>query len=614
MNIQTFILFIIVVVFCSSLDVAYSLNGLKSADLDDDPDSENFEKYNKEDERDAHIVTHSIKRLIVRPDYDKYPYIVKIKTGSNDEIDRDNNEIQIQYVSPKAFPKDKQHQEQGDGGPIAEEVMLKTSYIDLSKDTIVIPMGERGLGYPTKSMYVVLRKSSNKSVHYMNLAYIRHKLKQYTVEWSILDASLFGRSRIDQEFCRGGTCDIYHHLIGSCLISSHKCGQPLHGPPALINKYTWQTGSARIGRGVESDENNNMRSVTLNLGPGGSSTELRLSLAPQRHHNQDVHDGGGGEGWGHKKRKAEDAEEDGKKGDEEEERHIPNSIDLLMLKREEPSASSSSSSTNGNEAETEAHFENVLVGTRSIKSAMLDCNNCEKMGEFFNDYEEEPEFSRLVGETASTLRNDVDADIATEIENELFLKDNPQIPYVGFGHCNLSDLTENPANYSKEIEDIGKFFLTSMRLHCDQNSENRVRSMFTSRFKLLEIQEDFSVGMAHASPVLQYKILTVDEFRTLMTGAFMAKYIRLYREEYLRWKTGHLEFNVALIKVASDQGSSQREIWINDLYRFMALKEFILYGMGPQSKSGTPIEPSFHSFVTENEKRIKRLVQAYGVL
>lgn len=185
-----------------------------------------------------------------------------------------------------------------------------------------------------------------------------------------------------------------------------------------------------------------MRSVTLNLGPGGSSTELRLSLAPQRHHNQDVHDGGGGEGWGHKKRKAEDAEEDGKKGDEEEERHIPNSIDLLMLKREEPSASSSSSSTNGNEAETEAHFENVLVGTRSIKSAMLDCNNCEKMGEFFNDYEEEPEFSRLVGETASTLRNDVDADIATEIENELFLKDNPQIPYVGFGHCNLSDLTE----------------------------------------------------------------------------------------------------------------------------------------------------------------------------
>lgn len=39
----------------------------------------------------------------------------------------------------------------------------------------------------------------------------------------------------------------------------------------------------------------------------------------------------------------------------------------------------------------------------------------------------------------------------------------------------------------------------------------------------------------------QYKILTVDEFRTLMTGAFMAKYIRLYREEYLRWKTGHLE-------------------------------------------------------------------------
>lgn len=159
-----------------NLQPSKALNGLKSADIDDDPDSDNFEKYAKEEDRDAHVISQSLKRLIVRPENEKYPFVIKINTSDTDtdEVDRDKNEIMIKYRSPKAYPK-VQGSEDGDAGPIFQEVTIKTSYIDMTKDLIVIPMGERGLGYPVKGAYVVFRKSSNSTAtkHYMNLAYIR---------------------------------------------------------------------------------------------------------------------------------------------------------------------------------------------------------------------------------------------------------------------------------------------------------------------------------------------------------------------------------------------------------------------------------------------------------
>lgn len=80
----------------------------------------------------------------------------------------------ISYITPKNSPKTKGI-DQGDAGPIRKEIQIKTSYIDMSKDKdiVVIPTGERGLGYPVNGVYVVFRWNSNKTVHYLNLAYIR---------------------------------------------------------------------------------------------------------------------------------------------------------------------------------------------------------------------------------------------------------------------------------------------------------------------------------------------------------------------------------------------------------------------------------------------------------
>jgi len=232
-------------------------------------------------------------------------------------------------------------------------------------------------------------------------------------------------------------------------------------------------------------------------------------------------------------------------------------------------------------------------------------------------------------------------------------------------------------DFTKEIEDLNKGFLASLRLQCDSAAENRVRGLYTSKFKLLEIQADYSVSLAKGSPVLKYKLLTTDEWRTVMTGVFTARFIRLFREEY--WShvdtdtasdkllsrdgrffsklmmsmisslTGFMnqhsirghrfllrlikdKFNLILVSLLGEvpegppppapgppgnaaEGVDQAKInmWTYDLYRLMGLKEFILYGMGPKMKSGTEIRPSFDSFVLGNEKRIKRLVGAYGV-
>jgi hypothetical protein len=349
----------------------------------------------------------------------------------------------------------------------------------------------------------------------------------------------------------------------------------------------------------------------------------------------------GGEEGGLQSRKRQTKEKS------EEKDHIPNSLDLLMLKRDESI-----------ESESEPHFENVLVETREANPT--DCNGCERLGDFFNDFEEDSEFSKLVGQTVVGLKTDLSLDFNTGLENELFLTENPQFPYIGYGPCNKSQVLDSTLNYTKEVEDVTKFFLSSMRIQCDQISENRIRSMFTSKYKLLEIQEDFSIGMARASSFLKYKILTVQEFRTLMNGVFMAKYFKLYREEVLRWRMkivdesdlenisrsvaffyklilssmdsfykllrqhfvrGHRfilrivrdKFHMVLGQYLGDSGSPMRPVWVNDLIKLMGLKEFILYGMGPIFKSGSKPESAFVSFVSENGKRIKRLVQAYGV-
>ncbi len=84
---------------------------------------------------------------MVRSDYEKYPYVIKVN-GSTDELDRDRNELLLNYTSPNSSKEFGDGQ--GENGLILHDVVLKTSYIDLSKDTIVIPMGERKLGYPVK--------------------------------------------------------------------------------------------------------------------------------------------------------------------------------------------------------------------------------------------------------------------------------------------------------------------------------------------------------------------------------------------------------------------------------------------------------------------------------
>jgi hypothetical protein len=110
------------------------------------------------------------------------------------------------------------------------------------------------------------------------------------------------------------------------------------------------------------------------------------------------------------------------------------------------------------------------------------------------------------------------------------------------------------------------------------------------------------------------------KFMTSIVLRVMGAFSRGLNQHYIR---GHRfllrilrdKFNVVLITVAGIPAeSANKETLINDLYRLMALKEFIIYGLGPTSKSGTSPGTAFVSFQAENEKRIKRLVDAYGIL
>jgi hypothetical protein len=142
-------------------------------DKPDDPDSEEFEKYTEEEERDAHIVSHAVKRLLLRGEYSKYPYVLKLNTSKSDEIDKDRNEILLRYITPKLNPKHNEEIDMGEAGPQKGDIEIKTSYIDMREEIVVIPMGERGLGYPQRDVHVVLRANKNRTLHYLNLAYVR---------------------------------------------------------------------------------------------------------------------------------------------------------------------------------------------------------------------------------------------------------------------------------------------------------------------------------------------------------------------------------------------------------------------------------------------------------
>jgi hypothetical protein len=342
----------------------------------------------------------------------------------------------------------------------------------------------------------------------MNCSCIRRQLKRFSVEWGILDASLVGRNRLEQEFCRGTPCDIYHYMFGLCALVSHNCKEPLQGDPDLINKFTWQTN---MGPDYASGGGGGGGGEGGPPPPGAKGPKGKQQKGPQQGPPQqqppppqgggmeegyppEEGGGGGGPPPGQIIKRGADSES--------EKSHIPNSLDLLMLKRDNNKESS---------APDDSHFVNTLLKKRSTikrspsmkdREALLDCSGCEKIGGYYSDFEEEPEFSTLIGQLAPKFKQDIAAESEMFFQNEEVLATNPSVPYIGFGMCNLTDLEDLQANFTKEIEDLTKFFTASMRLSCDRESENRVRSLFTSKMKLLEIQDDYSVGISRASQIL----------------------------------------------------------------------------------------------------------------
>lgn len=302
------------------------------------------------------------------------------------------------------------------------------------------------------------------------------------------------------ELCRGEECDMPQWIFGTCPIVSNRCQLqvPQNGNnPTTLNKWTWVADSPpsySFGSNAPTNQN---------------SMQSQSSYNSQSSQFNQQNQQSGYNSFGRKKR--ETATKDGK---EEEEEDIPNSLDLLMLKREDPKESDSGSSV-----VQEAHFENSLVGVREVKllNDDLECFDCSKMGQFFDDFEEDPEFAQLVGNNARQQYSQKPTPAVFRPNDQQqyrnphaisggsvgptdILKKFPDVPYIGYGHCDfvLEDIQKQK---SKEIDDLIEFLMASLRLSCEWSAENRLRSIFRSKNKLIEIQDDFTASISPLSPL-----------------------------------------------------------------------------------------------------------------
>jgi hypothetical protein len=179
-RISCYLLFLCFIVVDSSGGSNFPL----TQDKPDSSEAEEFEKYYNEEERDEHIIRHAVKRLLSRPESDKYPYVIKQSVdGVDDEKEKENDQIILKYYTPKTdeSEENKEKSEYGVGGVVKGELEFKTEYLNMSQDVVVVGMGEKGLGYPSKGSYIVFRKSKDAGInnvtrHYINLAYIRYHL------------------------------------------------------------------------------------------------------------------------------------------------------------------------------------------------------------------------------------------------------------------------------------------------------------------------------------------------------------------------------------------------------------------------------------------------------
>jgi len=100
------------------------------------------------------LITNAVEQLL-RPDFEKYPYVILEGQDQHDGI--------LKLIYP----------EEGQGTQNTE-IRIKIAKADLKKRITVFPAGSRGFGFPVKQSFVVLRQNSlNQSMHYLNLAYIR---------------------------------------------------------------------------------------------------------------------------------------------------------------------------------------------------------------------------------------------------------------------------------------------------------------------------------------------------------------------------------------------------------------------------------------------------------
>jgi hypothetical protein len=293
---------------------------------------------------------------------------------------------------------------------------------------------------------------------------------------------------------------------------------------------------------------------------------------------------------------------------------------------------------------------------------IMKCKNCQKLGNFYKDLEEDIAFNTVLGQKFLSEYNNTKAK-----RNRRFpwMRRATDLPYVGYGECSyMSVEPELKKPLSNEMDDVIEFYLATLRLDCNNALTNEIRGWLTSKLRFLRIVRDLSFELMPTSRLLKYKMLTPQEFDMLVSALLFLKYSAVYREEamskppYRLEILGHTTSNKvsfltkliikvvdvsnqylqhhlvktsrALARILKDKfyallldkmliqfkkPSRQAHLYkenYRDRIQVMALKEFVIYGLSPIFRSATSTDVAFSSFYQLNENRIRYLVHSYG--
>ncbi|CAG7722477.1 unnamed protein product [Allacma fusca] len=520
-------------------------------------------------------------------------------------IQRVNVEIgETDYLLPPEEP-----------GQITAKVAFTRSTLDSHLSVVIFPTGRYGWRTPVERKYVVLRRHSKKTpVYFLTYAYVRQSGRHSLIEWLVDELEKQPRkSPIDNELCRGEDCDLPEWILGTCAVINHKCA---------INVTVAENASIYTKIIFEEDRDDNLY---VDSNESESSTEDR-TLSKRVRRSPRVKE----------------------LITKPEIVHLPNTYDLLFMQHGKFAFRFKRSTDLERQAEEVLHI--------------LKCKNCQKLGNFYADLEEDANFNMVLGEKFLEEFN------STKMKrNRRFpwMRRAKELPYVGYGECSyMSVEPELKKPLSDEMDDVIEFYLATLRLDCHNALTNEIRGWLTSKLRFLRIVQDLSFELMPTSKLLKYKMLTPQEFDMLISALLFLKYSAVYREEAMSKppyrlsilggnmsskvsfltkliikvvdiSNQYLQHHViktsrALARMLKDKfyalllekmliqhkKESRRAHLYKENYRdriqIMALKEFLIYGLSPIFRSATSTDTAFNSFYQLNENRIRYLVHSYG--